>query len=183
MPRTLILHPDSRSSPVDRIEVELAQRPDGQLSLSYVLIGNIGDIALPPVEAPARGDGLWRHTCFEAFLRAAGGAEYYEFNFSPSTRWAAYRFIRYRAGRSDATEVNAIPIETQSSADSYTLRALLGLDRLSLPSGASWQLGLSAVIEDKSRDLSYWALAHRPGTPDFHHATNFVHELLPRVPT
>jgi hypothetical protein len=183
MPRLLIPHPQSRSSSVDRIEAEIARHPDGRLSLSYVLTGRIGDIALPAIEAPARRDGLWRHTCFEAFLRAAGSIGYYEFNFAPSTQWAAYRFVSYRAGRSDAAEVNAIPIETQSSADSYTLKAMLGLDRLPSPADPSWQLGLSAVIEDTSGSHSYWALAHPPGTPDFHHRSNFVHELSPRAPS
>ena len=28
-------------------------------------------------------DGLWRHTCFEAFVGIPGAEPYYEFNFSP----------------------------------------------------------------------------------------------------
>lgn len=183
MRRLLIPHPHSHATPVEQIEADIAQLPDGRLSLSYRVTGRIREIAIPSAEVSARGDQLWRHTCFEAFLRTTGSDTYREFNFAPSMRWAAYRFIGYRAGRHDDAEVDAIPIETQSRADSYTLTALLRLDRLlSLPD-TSWQLGLSAVIEDTSGGLSYWALAHPPGKPDFHHAAGFAHELSPRMPS
>ena len=38
-------------------------------------------------------------------------------------------------------------------------------------------LGLAAVIESGNGDLSYWALKHPPGKPDFHHAHGFVYEV------
>ncbi len=44
-------------------------------------------------------------------------------------------------------------------------------------SNASWQLALTAVIEETSGVKSYWALKHPPGKPDFHHADGFVLEL------
>jgi hypothetical protein len=40
------------------------------------------------------------------------------------------------------------------------------------------RLGLSALIEDSDGGKSFWALAHPPGAPDFHHADNFVDEAL-----
>jgi hypothetical protein len=58
------------------------------------------------------------------------------------------------------------------------LQASLELDRLSgSPRDSSWRLGLSALIEDASGRKSYWALAHPPGKPDFHHADCFAYEL------
>jgi hypothetical protein len=45
-------------------------------------------------------DGLWKHTCFEVFLRDPAGIGYAEFNFSPSTEYAGYGFTRYREGMS-----------------------------------------------------------------------------------
>jgi len=152
------------------------------LILSYTVKGKISDIAMPPVTAPARSDGLWQRTCFEAFLRTSSGAEYYEFNFSPSTLWAAYRFTSYRTGMCAAAEIATIPIQAQSSSDTHTLQASLELDRLSgLSHSPSWRLGLSALIEDTSGRKSYWALAHPPGKPDFHHADCFGHELSPSL--
>jgi hypothetical protein len=38
-------------------------------------------------------------------------------------------------------------------------------------------IGLSAVVEATDGSLSYWALAHAPGRPDFHHAHSFGLEL------
>jgi hypothetical protein len=40
-----------------------------------------------------------------------------------------------------------------------------------------WRLGLSAIIEEASGQRSYWALAHPPGKPDFHHPDSFALEV------
>jgi len=150
--------------------------------LSYIVTGKMSDIRMPHATTAARSDELWRHTCFEAFVRASSGAEYYEFNFAPSTQWAAYRFSSYRSGMSVAAEIGAPPIDVRSSPDCYTLQTSLELDRLSdLPRKALWRLGLSALIEDTGGHKSYWALAHPPGKPDFHHADCFAHEFSPAV--
>jgi len=175
-------HPDSRCSAAARVEVEIARPRDDSLVLSYIVTGKMSDIRMPHATTAARSDELWRHTCFEAFVRASSGAEYYEFNFAPSTQWAAYRFSSYRSGMCVAAEISAPPIEAQSSPDRYTLQVSLELNRLSeLPRNASWLLGLSVLIEDTSGRMSYWALVHPPGKPDFHHADCFAHEFSPVV--
>lgn len=180
MRQLLKLHPDSRSIAVTQVEVDVARPRSDRLVLSYILIGNLRDVLMPPVTAPTRSDELWRHTCFEAFVRASVGADYYELNFAPSTQWAAYRFSSYRSGMSVAMEVGAPIIEVQSSTGRYTFQVTLEFDQLSgLPRLAGWHLGLSAVIEDSDHRISYWALAHPAGKPDFHHAECFVHELMP----
>jgi hypothetical protein len=172
--QALRLHPDSLCVAATRVEAEVAWPRSGSLVLSYVVSGRISDLRLPPVVAAGRADELWRHTCFEAFVRPSAGAAYYEFNFSPSTQWAAYRFSGYRSGMGVATEIGAPRIDVRSSADGYTLQAKLELDRLSSP---SWRLGLAAVLEETSGRKSYWALAHPPGRADFHHADCFTLEL------
>jgi hypothetical protein len=159
-------------------EVEVARARPGILVLRYVVIGKISDLSMPPVSGSTRTDELWWHTCFEAFLRAPSDTAYYEFNFAPSTQWAAYRFASYRSGMSVANDVTAPRIEVQSSAECYKLQAALELDRLSTsPSDAVWRLGLSAVIEETNGNRSYWALVHPPGKADFHHSDCFAHEL------
>ena len=40
-----------------------------------------------------------------------------------------------------------------------------------------FDLGLSAVIEDKAGEISYWALAHPEGAPDFHHGDCFALQI------
>jgi hypothetical protein len=178
MQLALKCHPDRLGSASIGIAVEVAQARGDRLVLSYVVIGNVGNIRWPACAVPARVDALWRHTCFEAFVGASEQTEYYEFNFAPSTQWAAYRFISYRTGMIAAPEIGTPPIEVQSAPDSFTLRATLDLGCLSaLPRAARWRLGLSAVIEETSGELFYWALAHPPGRPDFHHAACFTHEL------
>jgi hypothetical protein len=104
-------------------------------------------------------------------VRPAGGESYFEFNFSPSTQWAAYRFGRYREGMI-AAEVAVPRIEFERSAQRCILRAALAL-----PDEGAWRLGLSAVMEEMNGRRSYWALAHPPGRPDFHHSDCFALEL------
>jgi hypothetical protein len=182
MRQSLRRHPDSLCCAAAHVEVEVARPNADRLALTYLVTGDLSDIRMPPVMASERRDELWRHTCFEAFVRASSGAEYYEFNFSPSTQWAAYRFSSYRSGMR-AAEISAPPIETLSGPDRYILQASLELNRLSeLPRNALWHFGLSALIEDTSGRMSYWALAHPPGKPDFHHAHCFAHEFSPVVP-
>src|SRR5687767_1847903 len=105
MRQALKLHPDSRCIAVTRIEVDVARPSPDSLLLRYFVTGKMSDLRLPPVTAPARADELWQHTCFEAFVCALPGAAYYEFNFAPSTQWAAYRFSGYRSGMSVASEI------------------------------------------------------------------------------
>ena len=184
MRQLLRLHPDSCCFAAAHVEVNAARPRDDSLVLSYVVGGKMTDVRMPPVVRAARSDELWRHTCFEAFVRASSGTQYYEFNFSPSTHWQAYLFSSYRSGMCVASEISAPPIEVQWSPDSYTLEVSLQLNRLSaLPWDSLWRLGLSALIEDTSGRKSYWALAHPPGKPDFHHADCFVHEFSPAVPS
>jgi len=181
MCQLLRLHPESRSSVAQHVEVVVTRpRPEG-LVLSYKLSGRVDDVYLPAVRPTARGDELWQHTCFEAFVRASSGSEYYEFNFSPSTQWAVYRFTDYRNGMCVAAEVSTPPIDVRLDAQSFTLQAALALDHLSLPRESSWRLGLSAVIEETNGNKTYWALAHPPGKPDFHHKDAFAYELSPAV--
>ena len=58
------------------------------------------------------------------------------------------------------------------------LEARIRLDRLCpLYSEAKLVVALSAVLEDSKGVLSYWALAHAPGKPDFHHPAAFALDL------
>lgn len=178
MLRALVIHPNSRCDAVARIEVEAVRPRPGALLLQYVVSGAIGDLSLPDTRPSAPADELWRHTCFEAFVRSAPGPAYAEFNFSPSTQWAVYRFSDYREGMSVAREINAPWIEAHATGESFTLQAALDLNSLSsLPGDAAWRLGLSAVIEETNGCISYWALAHPPGKADFHHPDCFALEL------
>jgi len=176
MRQALKLHPDSRCDAVSRIEVEVA-RPGGRLLLRYCVTGTLSDLVMPPVTNARRTDELWRHTCFEAFLRAPSDEAYCEFNFSPSTQWAASRLDAYRRGRRIADEIAASGIVVQPNEAGFELRT-----SLELPNDSAWHLGLAAVIEETGGRISYWALKHPPGRPDFHHSDCFALELPATLP-
>jgi len=182
MREQLKLHPDSHSSAVESIDVEIARAHAGKLELSYIVTGQMSSVRMPAAAANTRGDGLWRHTCFEAFIRASSDAEYYELNFSPSGQWAAYLFNGYRSGMRVADEITAVPMKTHGSPDGYVLQVSLDPGRFTgLSRDCAWHLGLSAVIEDTNGSMSYWALSHPPGKPDFHHASGFACEFSSAV--
>jgi hypothetical protein len=176
----LRLHPDSLSQVATHIDVDIARPCTGSLVLCYFVTGNIGGLRLPPIAPPVRAEELWQRTCFEAFVRCEACDSYYEFNFAPSTQWAAYQFDGYRSGMRQASGVSAPAIAIKASAAIFRLKTSLELGQLSdLPRDASWRLGLSALIEETNGHTSYWALAHPPGKPDFHHADCFTHEFSP----
>jgi hypothetical protein len=171
-------HPDCPPGRVIGMEAEVLRPSPAKLDLRFLVTGALDDVVLPEVTTPQRADGLWQHTCFEAFIAAMPGG-YYEFNLSPSTDWAAYRFSGYRADMS-AARVPPPRVAMQRRADRLELTAFLNLsDELGSYANLPWRVGLSAVIEDRNGRKSYWALAHAPGKPDFHHGDCFALDLPP----
>lgn len=167
-------HPDSYSSTVLWIEVELDLPAPTVLKLRYLLGGCVAKLELPENAPSTRADGLWQSTCFELFLKQPGETGYLEFNFSPSTQWAVYGFTGYREGMHEASERLAPSIRFQAAPNGITLSA----EVQNLP-GLPWLLGLSAVIAGPDGRKSHWALAHPRGAPDFHHPDCFALELAP----
>ncbi len=175
---SLRLHADTPCPPVRGIEAKVTRPAPGLLALRYVVTGAMRELSLPPPAQPVRADGLWRRTCFEAFIRPGSGEAYCEFNFSPSTAWAAYRFDGYRKGMRPAEGVGPPTVEPIVTDTGFELRVLLDVTQLAdLALADAWRLGLSAVIEDAAGAISYWALAHPPGKADFHHADGFALDL------
>ncbi len=169
----LIRHPETPCAAVDRIDVAIARPQPGVLALRYTVAGRIADVRIAPPSDPVRTDELWRTTCFEAFVEATPGAGYYEFNLSPSGKWAAYHFTDYREGMAVA-ELAPPAIILGANATHIDVDALIYLP----PYDAPWQLALAVVIEETNGAVSYWALKHPAGRPDFHHADGFVLELV-----
>ena len=102
MRRALTAHPTTPPSADIRIEAELV-REEGRLALTFVVTGEVGRLSIAAAAPPERADGLWRTTCFEAFLKAADDDQaYVELNLAPSGRWAAYRFDTLREGMGPA---------------------------------------------------------------------------------
>ncbi|MGE3692763.1 MAG: GIY-YIG nuclease family protein [Novosphingobium sp.] len=165
---SLLPHPETPPVSVASVIAKMKLR-DGLLWLNY----EVGPAACLDHSKPMdrqRADGLWQSTCFELFARKQGSAAYREFNFSPSSRWAAYRFNDYRDGMRNLAVQEIPQISALDIGDMFELtvalspRAIADCDAL----------GLSAVIEEVDGTKSYWALAHPPGKPDFHHPACFA---------
>jgi hypothetical protein len=153
---------------VRSIDVMLACGGDGRWLVEYRVHG-IDDLVTPAPAQPRRADELWKHSCFELFVRPEGGDDYYEFNFSPSGEWAAYRFAGYRDGMAD------LPLGTPA-IEWWGGEMRAALDLSGLPDG-DWCVGITAAIEEAGGKRSFWSLAHPPGKPDFHHEANFAWEI------
>jgi hypothetical protein len=170
----LKIHPDTCCDPAVHIEASFVRTPS-DLLLRFELAG-IRELVIPPAKRSGHADGLWRHTCFEAFLRPSAGEGYYELNFSPSTQWAAYCFTGYRTGMQNL-ECAAPLIEVTRDEDNLKLAARISSSCFEGLTENTWRIGLSAVIEETSGRLSYWALRHPPGKPDFHHRDGLALDL------
>jgi hypothetical protein len=154
-------HPASSCAALRGIEVTVTNG----LKVAFRLEGDIGRVRVPASRTPRAADGLWQHTCCEVFIARKGTAAYREFNLSPSGEWAAYEFTRYREG-----VPLLIPdprIAVRRSAECLELEG-------TVPFNQEVRIGLSVVVEDIDGNLSYWALRHAPGKPDFHRTDSFA---------
>jgi hypothetical protein len=174
----LVPHPETPPSSIGAVDVELFMTGGNNMQLCYAVTGS--GLLLPERRSRERADGLWTMTCFELFLRPVDVGAYFEFNFSPSSQWAAYAFDDHRTGMQpvrlsvDPLVDRAPPRGPEESGIYYMLK--VDVDLSDLPS-RPLRMGLSAVIEEESGRKSYWALAHPPGKPDFHHLDCFAAEL------
>lgn len=172
----LELRPHASSPPdaISAIEADV-RRSGAQLDLTYRITGDVDRLFIPPPANSERTDNLWQTTCPEAFIQPEGGADYYEFNLSPSTRWAGYSFTGYRTDMTNF-ETSAPKVAVTRSTEMLELTATVWLPQTiaTIP----WRLGLTTVIEETDGGKSFWALAHPSPEPDFHHSGSFTH-LLP----
>jgi hypothetical protein len=147
---------------------------DGEtLRMRFRIPDDPSRLNLPVRKEPRRADGLWERTCFECFIREPGSKRYHEFNLSPSTEWAHYEFDDYRSGRADS-EMPGPVVKAFAAPHRFELSTRIWIPELGK---ADWRVGISAIVEERGGRKSYWALAHPPGEPDFHHPDCFALEL------
>ncbi|WP_277458531.1 MULTISPECIES: DOMON-like domain-containing protein [Methylococcus] len=170
----LVCHRSRSCLPVHRIEASVDLPRKGILQLRFVLEGELAALSLPP-PAPVRWTrGLWEHTCFEAFLKPDDGAQYLEFNFSPSGEWAAFVFSGYRVGKAFGEKLQPALARRQTE-NRLELDATLGPELLAgIGVYTGLRIALCTVVEDAGGNLSYWALRHPAEAPDFHHPDGFA---------
>jgi hypothetical protein len=164
----LVAHPDFPPLAFAGVRVE-AVLCHGISHLTYRIDGGAPLLAAPA--APVRADELWRHSCFELFVGHEGVPGYHEFNFAPTRAWAAYALSGYRKGRQDATL--PAPVITPIPGG-----VSVAIDLSALPP-PPWRVSVAAVVEEAGGHLSYWALGHPAGRPDFHDPRCFALEVTP----
>lgn len=147
------------------------------LRIEYRLIADLGETPTairlpPPAPAPARRDGLWEHSCLEAFVADASRSAYWELNLAPNGNWAVYRFSDYRSGQ-QAAEGAAPQLAVEREGGSLALRLQWPLP-LELAQASELAIGITAVLEQRNGTLSYWALHHPGQQADFHHRDGFI---------
>ncbi len=173
----LIQHP---ASPPTDPELKVWANVEHAASLAAVATTNIwfgvgapaARFVIPEPAETERADELWKTTCFEAFLRPLGQEQLPRVEFcavgcsgrltispQPVPAWP-------RAKR---------PIRISGVEDNLTWWALGAA--IAVPADTNWELGLSAVLEEKDGTKSYWALAHTGDKPDFHDPGCFVARL------
>lgn len=160
----LVAHPGHPPLSVASVEGRIIGVDANWLRVRWRLEGS-QQLVVPAFGGKGRADELWKTTCFELFLKPAGGEAYSEINLSPSERWNAYDFDGYRAGMRE----RPFPHEPECTMRQGSSFAIFdaALPTAGLPA-VDCTIGLSAVIEEQGGTRSYWALAHPDGEPDFH---------------
>ena len=148
------------------------------MEVRYTIAGRLERVRVAEPRPPRPAHRLWEHTCCEMFVKLSGASAYHELNFAPSGEWAAYAFDRYRHGAQAAMDALGPEVNVRRLSGALELSARMRLDRLSPAyTSAKLAIALAAVIEDDDGTLSYWAINHPPGKPDFHHPDAFALEL------
>jgi hypothetical protein len=177
MKKIVELIPFSRSSGSSELTLKVqVERIHSALVCEFHLIGDIENIIFSSLHKnPQRRDRLWETTCFEAFVTLKQDPSYWEFNAAPSGDWNLYAFKKYRLAKDAIQSVQNVP-KIQFTQMARECRAKVSLDLASLllqDQSADIYLGLTAVIENKSHEKSYWAIEHRGAQPDFHMSESF----------
>lgn len=166
-------HPAHPPLTVRSVEARVTGIDDLWLRLRWRIDGS-GELVVPAFAGKGRAEGLWRTTCFEAFLLPDGSGAYVELNLSPSERWNAYQFSARREGMAE----RAFPREPECTLRQGQSFAIFdaAVPLAGLPA-RPWAMGFACVLEETGGQLSYWALVHGSDTPDFHDPACFTARL------
>ncbi len=153
----------------------------GVLKIAYELSGeDLSKILLPsPLINPGRVIGLWESTCFEMFIKNSNSDEYLEFNVTSEYTWNVFHFPNKKARLKEYLEIANLGVSAVNSKDKFCLTCWFSVDKLPsyFWSDGKMNIGLTAVIETKENELSYWAIKHADDKPNFHQHDTFIYEL------
>jgi hypothetical protein len=164
------------------------ERKSSSLDFSFHLTGRGGadleKLVIPsakPTNERGRRDELWKNTCLEIFVGAAGKSSYLELNLCPSGDWNVYAFDDYRVGMKTVADVASPLVKHEASLnkDSFTWTARLAAETSPNPeveallASRDLVMGVTAVLEYRTGVREYWALWHAGSKPDFHLRESF----------
>lgn len=145
----------------------------GNLELHYYLQYSDGDLILPSASSTERRDGLWEHTCFEAFVGQPGQLGYWEINLSPNGDWNFYHLSGYRENLKPDDALNKLPITLHKNASGLELSCTVPLSSVIDPD-SPLEISLTAVLEHPTEGCSFWAWKHSGKEADFHLRESFT---------
>ena len=152
-------------------------RRSNTLALQYTLVGHLGNLVIPtPADIPARKNELWKETCFEFFVAVRDAQPYWEFNLSPAGHWNVYRFAGYRQRMEEEKAFTSLDFSVRRQPQSLRLDLKVNLDKI-VKEKQPLEVALSAVIELKDGEFTYWALTHGGPQADFHRREGFMVKL------
>lgn len=182
--QAFVLLPFAAAAGLAGIRIEgWLQRQRETLTLEFQLLcssggesprGGNGIVWPAACNAPSRRDGLWHHTCLEWFVADRRQEAYWEFNLSPNGDWNVYALDGYRSGLRPDPGYSSLPLQASSgrSGRGFRVRAPLPAPLAAVPP-LGLDLAVTAVVEQGSGDLSYWALHHGGPEADFHRRDGF----------
>ena len=96
---------------------------------------------------------------------------------SPSVDWNVYRMDAYRRmGFRQERELLQLPIEMKKEASGYSLEVTADLTPI-FRFGEELEMGITAILQTKEGDETYWALSHPSPQADFHVRESFILSL------
>jgi hypothetical protein len=164
----------------DGWKLEATLEKGNGLDIQYILSGPLSRLKIPQKqETTRRVDGLYQHTCFEAFVAGENG-RYLEWNFSPSGDWCLFAFDEYRKATKETLSLESPHFKLskhQLENGKLTIGVSLDLAAFSDFLGKPSTVGLSAVLEWRGGNKMYWAMKHAGEKPDFHRSESFLGKI------
>lgn len=119
--------------------------------------------------------GLWKGTCFEAFLRDQTSGEYLEFNFSGTGQWNVFYF---KAKGQELCEYMPLKLTYHRFIKAKRQRIFEFSFKLTdIPfqtDPSKLTLGLSTILCCDDDEVDYFAIEHKQEQPDFHDEHTFI---------
>lgn len=168
---------DQQTAPRLELMSEFNQNEES-FFISYRIREGIGQVDLgngTPIKE--RILKLWEKTCFELFIKNEK-EEYIEFNFSPVFEWNCFYFKKKGDPLTEYGPMQRPAIEVLLSKDHFLI--FIEIKKEFFPPAflnGAMSAGISAVIKDKTKSLSYWALTHCDSRPNFHHFDSFIYKF------